>query len=177
MVSADEQSDRTRILTAMSTDPALAALARVRMATSNRAKERYRPVVSPTLSSAVPDDRDPQLLGRCVDTWVRGNGYGHEIAVAGLADRWQAIVGPQVADHVSVQGFTPGPRGGELIIVADAAEWAVQLKYLVPKIQQRIDEELGAGVVTNVIVRGPGRTTTGGWRVRTGRRSPRLNST
>jgi predicted nucleic acid-binding Zn ribbon protein len=76
-----------------------------------------------------------------------------------------------------VQGFTPGPRGGELIIVADAAEWAVQLKYLVPKIQQRIDEELGAGVVTNVIVRGPGRTTTGGWRVRTGRRSPRLNST
>ncbi|MEI2642214.1 MAG: DciA family protein [Candidatus Nanopelagicales bacterium] len=95
----------------MSTDPALAALARVRMATSNRAKERYRPVVSPTLSSAVPDDRDPQLLGRCVDTWVRGNGYGHEIAVAGLADRWQAIVGPQVADHVSVQGFNPGaPR-------------------------------------------------------------------
>lgn len=160
----------------MTTDPALAALARVRAAAAGGSRERYRPVVPPTLSSATPDDRDPQLLGRCVDSWVRGHGYAHEIAVAGLADRWQAIVGPQVAGHVSVQGFTPGPQGGELVIVADAAEWAVQLKYLVPQIQRRIDEEVGPGVVARVIVRGPNRTTSGAWRVRTGRRSPRNTS-
>ena len=89
--------------------------------------------------------------------------------------RWQQIVGAHIAAHVSVGTFTPLDRGGELVVQADTQEWAVQLRYLVPQIQRRIDEEIGPGVVTRLEVRGPGRRgNNGGWRVRTGRRSPRL---
>lgn len=158
----------------MSSDPAELALARVRSAAKTSREVRSRPRPAPTLSGSGPDARDPQLLGPALSGWVRSHGYGSELAVAGVAERWPLIVGPQIADHATVGGYTPLEKGGELLIEADSAEWAVQLRYLVGDIQRRIDEEIGSGVVTRLTVRGPGRRATpGGWRVRTGRRSPR----
>lgn len=156
----------------MSEDPALAALARVR-ATSQRAARSRRAPTPPTLSSSAPDDRDPQLLGDMLSRWVTGNAFGPALAVAGVAQRWQAIVGEQVARHVEVGEYLPSERGGELVIRADSQEWAVQVRYLTDQIARRIDEEIGPGVVTSLTVQGPGRRTAGGWRIRTGRRSPR----
>lgn len=155
----------------MSTDPALAALARVRAAAKGRRQQRQ--VKPPTLSSAGPDDRDPQLLGGMLTRWVRGNGYSQELAVAGVAERWPDIVGPQIAQHAQVTGYEASDGGGELVVQADSQEWALQLRYLTSQLQQRIDDQIGAGVVTRITVKGPNRTTPGGWRVRTGRRSPR----
>lgn len=158
----------------MTTDPASAALARVRAAARSAQSRRQRRVIPPVMTGSGPDERDPQMLGPVLSRWIRGNGYSAELAVAGVSARWPQIVGPQVAAHVTVGTFTPTDRGGELVVQADSQEWAVQLRYLVPQIQRRIDEEIGAGVVTRLEVRGPGRRATGGWRVRTGRRSPRV---
>lgn len=129
---------------------------------------------SPTLSSAHPDDRDPQLLGRLLNGWVRSNGYGADLAVAGLVARWPQIVGEQIARHVQVLSYAVEPDGGRLVLQADSAEWALQLRYLSDGLRRRIDAELGAGMVRAIDVRGPGRSRPAGrWRVRTGRRSPR----
>lgn len=154
-------------------DPALAALARVRAAAKGSRDGRRRPVVPTTMTSAGPDDRDPQSVGSCVTRWVRGNGYNAELAVAGVAAQWNQIVGDHVAEHVTVGEYTPLDTGGELVVLADSQEWALQMRYLISQIQRRIDEEIGAGVVTRICVKGPGPARTGGWRVRTGRRSPR----
>lgn len=152
-----------------SADPALVALARVRAA-GRRSAARRTP--RPTqFTAAGPDARDPQPLGSCVTRWVSGNGYDQEIAVAGLADGWATIVGEQVAAHVTVGEFTAAT--GDLVLQADSPEWALQLRYLMGQLQRRIDEEIGPDVVRRITVRGPGRAGRGGWRVRTGRRSPR----
>lgn len=158
----------------MTQDPAQAALARVRAAAKTARSRRQRRVVPTIMTGSGPDARDPQLLGPVLTGWIRGHGYNEELAVAGLDARWKQIVGPQIAAHVTVGTFTPLERGGELVVQADSQEWAVQLRYLVPQIQRRIDEEIGVGVVTRLDVRGPGRRGNGGWRVRTGRRSPRV---
>jgi len=159
----------------MTQDPAQAALARVRAAARTAKSRRRRRVVPTIMTGSGPDARDPQLLGPVLTGWIRGHGYNAELAVAGVSARWQQIVGAHIAAHVSVGTFTPLDRGGELVVQADTQEWAVQLRYLVPQIQRRIDEEIGPGVVTRLEVRGPGRRgNNGGWRVRTGRRSPRL---
>lgn len=162
----------------MAQDPALAALARIRAAAKSAMSAergaRRRRVVPTTMTGSGPDARDPQLLSSCVSGWIGGNGYGAELAVASVAAKWEQIVGAQVAAHVRVGEFTPMGRGGELVVLADSQEWALQLQYLVAQIQRRLDEELGSGVVTKIVVRGPGGRTTWGWRVRTGRRSPRV---
>lgn len=161
--------DGTSRKTDPSVDPALAALARVRAAGRKSATRRApRP---PQFTASGPDARDPQSLGSCVNRWVSGHGYTQELAVAGLADRWSAIVGDQVAAHVTVGEFSADT--GDLILIADSPEWALQLRYLLTQVQRRIDEEIGPAVVRTISVRGPGRATSGGWRVRTGRRSPR----
>ncbi len=157
----------------MTEDPALAALGRVRAA-AQQAGRRRRPVTPPTMSSAGPDERDPQLLGGMLSQWIDGNDFATALAVAGVAQRWQQIVGEQVARHVSVGAFTPLERGGELVIEADSQEWEMQVRYLTDRISRRIDDEIGPGIVTRLVVRGPGRRVSGGWTVRTGRRSPRL---
>lgn len=150
-------------------DPARAALARVRSGAAGRRGLRLgnQP---PRLSSARPDDRDPQRLSDGVTEWVRSTGAEQELAVAALTDRWPAIVGEQIAAHASVGEY----RDGRLTVVADSPEWALQLRYLMGKIQQRIIAEVGPDLVRDLDVRGPGaRRTPGAWRVRTGRRSPR----
>ena len=141
--------------------------------TSQQATRSRRTATPPTLSSAGPDDRDPQLVGDMLSRWVSGNDFGPALAVAGVAQRWQEIVGEQVARHVEVGEYRPVDGGGELVILADSQEWAVQVRYLTEQITRRIDEEIGPGVVTRLTVQGPGRRSSGGWRVRTGRRSPR----
>lgn len=157
-------------------DPARAALARVRAAAAARRGTGSAPARGPTLSSARPDDRDPQLLGRLLDGWVRSNDYGADLAVAGLVARWPDIVGEQIARHARVVSYE-AVDGGHLLVQADSAEWALQLRYLEGELRRRIDDELGRGVVSAIDVRGPGRRSSGGrLRVRTGRRSPRTSS-
>lgn len=152
-------------------DPARAALARVRSASVRRGNGPG-PARVPKLSSAHPDDRDPQVLGGLLDRWVRGNDYAADLAVAGLVSQWDRIVGEQVAKHTRVVSFD----SGRLVLQADSAEWALQLRYLARQVRRRIDDELGAGIVGSLDIRGPGRrSAVGRWRVRTGRRSPREN--
>jgi predicted nucleic acid-binding Zn ribbon protein len=91
------------------------ALARYRAASRRRrgtpgAKDRRRTAwrtLQQTPSGPGPDARDPQRLGSVWRSLADGRGWTSEMAVWSLANRWPQIVGPQVAEHVSVVAFDP----------------------------------------------------------------------
>jgi predicted nucleic acid-binding Zn ribbon protein len=114
---------------------------------------RRRPrVTDETRSGAHPDERDPQLLGATLDRLVEERGWETDKAVGDVMGRWPAIVGDQVAAHAVPVSFDEG----ELVVAADSTAWATQIRLLAPTLLARLAEDLGAGVVTAVTVRGPG---------------------
>jgi predicted nucleic acid-binding Zn ribbon protein len=118
----------------------------------DRSGARRRPrVASEQRSGAHPDERDPQQLGPTLDRLVAERGWTTEAAVGGVMGRWAAIVGPEVAAHAQPLAFD----AGELVIGADSTAWATQIRLLAPTLLARLAEDLGAGVVTSVTVRGP----------------------
>ena len=113
---------------------------------------RRRRRVSPEQrSGAHPDERDPQLLGPTLDRLIADRGWETDAAVGGVLGRWPAIVGPEVAGHAVPLAFDDG----ELVVGADSTAWATQIRLLAPTLLARLAEDLGAGVVTSVTVRGP----------------------
>jgi predicted nucleic acid-binding Zn ribbon protein len=56
-----------------------------------------------------------------------------------------------VAAHTRPERFSDG----ELVVVADSAAWATQVRLLTTAVLRRLNEELGHGTVTRVVVRGP----------------------
>lgn len=108
--------------------------------------------VDETRSGAHPDERDPQLLGPTLDRLVVERGWETDKAVGDVMGRWPAIVGPQLAEHAAPVAFDDG----ELVLRADSTAWATQIRLLAPTLLARLADDLGAGVVTTVTVRGPG---------------------
>lgn len=117
-----------------------------------------------------PDARDPQpVLG--VATWVVANrGWKTSLSVGSVLGRWPEIVGSSIAAHCTPERF----EASVLEIAADSTAWATQLTLMVPDLQRRLDEELGAGVVKEIKVRGPrGSSFRRGPRTVRGGRGPR----
>ena len=112
---------------------------------------RWRRVAPEERSGARPDDRDPQMLASTLDRLVADRGWETDKAVRGVMGRWSSIVGPDVAAHVVPLSFDDG----ELVVAADSTAWATQTRLLAPALLGRLAEELGAGTVTSVTVRGP----------------------
>ena len=113
-------------------------------------RRRPRPVTEQR-SGAHPDERDPQLLGPTLDRLMAERGWETDAAVGGVMGRWAAIVGPDVSAHAVPLAF----EDGELVVGADSTAWATQIRLLAPTLLARLADELGAGVVTSVTVRGP----------------------
>ena len=113
---------------------------------------RRRPRPGPEQrSGAHPDDRDPQLLGPTLERLVTERGWETDAAVGGVMGRWAAIVGPEVSAHAVPVSFADG----ELVVATDSTAWATQIRLLSGQLLARLADELGAGVVRSVTVRGP----------------------
>src|SRR4051812_11112609 len=91
-----------------------------------RRKGRRPPPVLPRASSAHPDDRDPQTLDATLGRFVTEQGWQTEVRVHGVFTRWPAIVGAEVADHVSPESYADG----RLVVRTDSTAWATQMKLL-----------------------------------------------
>ena len=104
-------------------------------------------------SAAVPTPTTatPSCSGRPSGRLMAERGWETDAAVGGVMGRWAAIVGPEVAAHARPLAFDDG----ELVVRADSTAWATQIRLLAPTLVARLAEELGAGVVTAVTVRGP----------------------
>lgn len=102
-------------------------------------------------SGAHPDDRDPQPLGRTLDRLVADRGWEVDLAVGGVIGRWAQVVGAEVAAHCTPESF----EDGTLVVVTDSTAWATQVRLLRSDLLRRIAEDLGAGVVRRLEVKGP----------------------
>jgi predicted nucleic acid-binding Zn ribbon protein len=135
-------------------DLARAALAR------SRQEARARGSAVPTkrnkggrapVGSARRDAGDPELLGETLSRLLVERGWDVPAAVAGVTERWAEIAGADLADHCRPERFD----AGVLNLIAESTAWATQVRMLVPRLHQRIDDVIGAGVVTRIEVRGP----------------------
>lgn len=114
-------------------------------------QRRWRAAGADQLSGAYPDDRDPQLLAAALDRVIAERGWETEKAGGDVLGRWPAIVGQEIAEHATPVSFDDG----NLVLQADTTAWATQLRLLAPQLLARLADELGAGVVRSVTVRGP----------------------
>ena len=138
---------------------ASAALARARQAARDkglrpglRPMRRRRPGrVEQQRSGAGRDGRDPALIGDQLDRLVSDRGWQVDVAVGAVIGRWPQIVGPEVAAHVTPVEF----RDGVLVLRADSTAWATQMRLLGSTLLGRLEQEVGAGTVTELKVHGP----------------------
>jgi predicted nucleic acid-binding Zn ribbon protein len=134
-------------------DLARAALARSRQEARARgnAAPAKRKGGRPAAGSARRDAGDPELLGETLSRLLIERGWDVPAAVAGVTERWAEIAGADLADHCRPERF----ETGVLNLVAESTAWATQVRMLVPRLHQRIDDVIGGGVVTRIEVRGP----------------------
>lgn len=98
-----------------------------------------------------PDAGDPQRLADVVSEYVDERGWSTTVTAAGVVGRWEAIVGGDIAAHCRPESLV----AGELVVAAESTAWATQLRLLQTTLLARIAAEVGSGVVTRVVVRGP----------------------
>jgi predicted nucleic acid-binding Zn ribbon protein len=94
---------------------------------------------------------DPQPLSTALDALLGDQGWRTAAAIGSVFGRWDQLVGPDVAAHTRPERF----HDGELVVIADSAAWATQVRLLTSAVLRRLNEELGHGTVTRVVVRGP----------------------
>ena len=134
-------------------DQARRLLDRARKAAPARSARRPRrtPPDEQPWSGASPDGRDPASIGAAVDDLVREREWDKTLRSAGIAARWEAVVGEEVAAHCRPERL----EAGRLVCVAESTAWATQLRLLAPRLLERLAADLGDGVVTQVTVHGP----------------------
>jgi hypothetical protein len=98
-----------------------------------------------------PKREDPQSLNAAVGGLLSARGWRQRAAVGAVFGGWAEIVGSQLAAHTQPDSFDDG----ELVVAADSPAWATQVRLLAPQLLKRLAEELGAGTVRRVRVRGP----------------------
>jgi predicted nucleic acid-binding Zn ribbon protein len=119
---------------------------------SSDSSERKGVAASGLLSpgwSARPRREDPQSLNAAVGGLLSARGWRQRAAVGAVFGGWAEIVGPQLAAHTRPESFDDG----ELVVSADSAAWATQVRLLAPQLLRRLAEELGTGTVRKVRVR------------------------
>ncbi|MFK5688223.1 DUF721 domain-containing protein [Ornithinimicrobium sp. LYQ92] len=95
--------------------------------------------------------RDPQPLGQEMDRLVTNRGWAADVQVGQVVGRWPGIVGEQVAANVEVVAF----EGTVLTVRGRSSAWATQMRLLASTVLSRIEEQVGEGVVTEIVVQGP----------------------
>jgi predicted nucleic acid-binding Zn ribbon protein len=105
----------------------------------------------PVRSGSGPDARDPVLFGAALRRLVEERGWQDTTAAAMVLARWDELVGPELAEHCRPASLLEG----ELVLVAESSAWATQLRLLTRTLQARLTAQVGPGVVTSVVVRGP----------------------
>lgn len=133
-------------------DLARAALAKAKA----RAKERglaprtARPR-APRRAEITGDARDPVLFGAAIARLVAERGWESTTSAARVMGEWDVLVGPEIAEHCRPASLLEG----ELVLVAESSAWATQLRLLAAPLLRRLTAQVGHGVVTRVVVRGP----------------------
>lgn len=128
------------------------AAAKAKGLTAGRRPQRgTRRVAGAARTGSGPDGRDPQGFAASISRLVTERGWQTPVAVGGVIGRWDQVVGAEVAAHCVPESFD----AAVLVVRTDSTAWATQMRMLAPTVLRRLAEELGAGVVTKLEVKGP----------------------
>src|SRR5262245_50847160 len=94
------------------------------------------------------DDPGPAPVTAALDAIRREYRLPEPSELDAVTEAWAGLVGDALARHSRPQSL----RGGVLVVVADAAAWAGQLRYLDQVLVERIAAELPAVTVREVRV-------------------------
>ena len=98
-----------------------------------------------------PSRFDPHGLGEVLAALKEAAGWNANLEVGQLSARWAQIVGQDVARNCPIESF----EEGKLVLRASSTSWKTQINALLATLAQRIDAEVGAGVVLDIEVKGP----------------------
>ncbi|MDP9806340.1 putative nucleic acid-binding Zn ribbon protein [Trueperella bonasi] len=103
-------------------------------------------------SGARPSKRDPKPLSFIYPNIVDRMGWKERLDVGAVSVRWPAIVGPAIAQNCVVEDFSDD---GILTLRAKSTSWQTQVRALLAFLDKKLAEELGEGVVKDIVVNGP----------------------
>ena len=106
---------------------------------------------APGMAAMRPRYRRANSLGAILARTIKIREWDTPTKIGSVMAKWRDIVGPSNADHTRIETF----EGHKLVVRADSTAWAKQLQLLLPTIERRIAEEVGSGVVEQVIILGP----------------------
>ncbi len=89
---------------------------------------------------------DPGPIKDSLNSLAARLGLEHPWESARIFSRWEAIVGPEVANRCRPVSL----KAGVLTVKTESAAWASELRYLGPAMVRRVNEELGSNVVREV---------------------------
>lgn len=131
--------------------------ARLRKSVTAKNFSNFGRTTEDQFSSAGPDVRDPATISKLVENLIVSRGWDLNLVAGKITALWPEIVGEQIADHVEIENIKLDPAGtsGVIILRADSTAWATQMKLFLPAVQEKIDQEFGAGIFTDIQVLGP----------------------
>jgi predicted nucleic acid-binding Zn ribbon protein len=88
----------------------------------------------------------PTPVGESLATLIRVGGWEERLRGASAWTHWEDIVGADMARRCEPVRLA----GGTLVVRAESAVWATQLRYLIPQLQANAVEVLGEGTVREV---------------------------
>lgn len=102
----------------------------------------------------------PAPLAGVLGELARRRGWDERLRDAAIHQHWEEIAGSELAQRATPVRL----HGGVLVIRAETAAWAGQLRYLVGDLQRRANEVLGENRVqqVRVVTDSPGHTTRSG---------------
>ena len=97
--------------------------------------------------------REPKSVEVVLNSVLESKGWVYGLSMGALLDesRWEEMVGPDIAQHASIEKF----ENNVLTLSADSSAWATQLRVLSPQIITRIHEVLGQNIISQIRVSGP----------------------
>lgn len=95
-----------------------------------------------------PRGADPRPLADLLSRELRRRGWAQRLEEARVHELWPSIAGAQLAAHTEPVRL----HGGVLVVRADSATWATQVRYLAGDVLRRANETLGDGQVHRLTV-------------------------
>jgi len=102
-------------------------------------------------SGAHPDERDPQPIGKVLDSVVKRRGWQRRISLSTVLRDWEGLVGDANAQHSRPTDFTDGV----LTIQCDSTAWATAMRYNASPLVKRLNDRLGEQTVVRVTILAP----------------------
>ncbi|HEY8340974.1 MAG TPA: DUF721 domain-containing protein [Egibacteraceae bacterium] len=95
-----------------------------------------------------PEGPEPAPLGEVLRRVVERRGWDRRLEGARVHQVWEEIAGEELARHAQPVRLV----GGVLVVRAESAAWATQVRYLAGTLMERANAVLGPGQVTKVTV-------------------------